>query len=114
MSNVVALMIVGACTSFSGNGKEACSKGLEAAGKQSGIEQNIGAAEKKLEDNAKDKAQDWIGNTGMDIVGGTLFLVKTAKDKSVRFSTPTLGICDKITTEVGTEKTGINLEWRFK
>lgn len=114
MSSLAALMIASACTGFTGNEKEACSKGLEAAGKQTGIEQNIGKVEKKLENNAKEKAQNWIGDIGMDIVGGTLFLVKTANDRSVRFNTPTLGICDKITTEIGTEKTGVNLEWRFK
>lgn len=114
MSSLAALIIAGACTGFNGNGKEACSKGLQAAGKQTGIEQNIGTAEKKLENNAKEKAQDWIGNTGMDIVGGTVFLAKTISDKSVKFDIPNMGIADKITSEVGTEKYYLNLVWRFK
>lgn len=114
MSGAMSLMIVSACLSFNGQGKEACEKALEAGSKQSGIEQNVNQAQDRLEDKAKKNAKDLLGDTTMDVVGGTVFLAKTISDKSVKFSLPTMGLCDKITNEVGPDKYQLQMVWRFK
>lgn len=114
MSGAMTLMIATACMGFSGIEKEACVKAAEAGSKQSGIEQNVNQAQKKAEDQAKEKAKDMLGQTTIDVVGGTVFLAKTISDKSVKFDIPNMGIADKITSEVGTEKYYLNLVWKFK
>lgn len=114
MSGAMGAMIAAACMSFSGVEKEACTKAAEAGARQSGIEQSVKRAQDKVEDKAKEEAKDLIGKTGMDVVGGTVFLAKTISDKSVKFDIPNMGIADKITSEVGTEKYYLNLVWRFK
>ena len=113
MSSVTALLIAGACTGFSGTGNQACSKALEAGGLQSGFSQNINKAEGYVTTQANKKAKYIMGDTGMEIVGGTVFLAKTVRDKSVQFNLPTFGICDKIVNKVGTDQVSTTLEWRF-
>jgi len=111
--SATAIMIVSACMGFSGVQKDACEKSLEAAGKQSGIEQNINTAEKKITKDADDKARKVVGDTGVGIVGSTLYVAKVVRDKNVQFNTPNFGICDRITNEVWIDKYSVKLEWRF-
>lgn len=112
-SGVVALMIAAACANLSGPQKDACQKGLEAGGKQSGAEQIIYSTQKKIENNAKEAVQSFLGEEGMGVAGGTIFLTKTVINKSVKFSLPTLGICDKVTNQVGPDKYSLLMEWHF-
>lgn len=109
----MAIMITSACMNFSGNSHEACTKAAEAGSKQSGFEQNIDAIQKDVERKADAKAHDYFGDTGMEIAGGGVFIVKTVVDKSVKFNAPTFGICDRITNQVGIDKYSILLEWGF-
>jgi hypothetical protein len=114
MGSVTALIIAASCTGFSGNGHEACSKAMEAGGKQSGIIQNIDTAEKKVSKDAEQEVHYLLGDTTFDVVGGGVFLAKTVREKSVQFNAPTFGLCDKITSQIGVDKYSLNLEWRFK
>lgn len=111
--SAMAILIASACISSSGVKQEACSKGLEAGTKQFGVEQSVNSFEKKVEKDAKLTAYDWFGKTGSDVLGGTIFLAKTVKDKSVSFGLPTLGIANRITTTAGVDIYRLNLEWRF-
>jgi hypothetical protein len=111
MSSAMAIMITSACMGLSGVTNDACSKALEAGSKQSGIEQDVDLLQKGLEREANKKARYLVGDTGMGFVGGGIFIAKTVRDKEVKFNVPTLGICDRITSNLGTEKYSLELMW---
>lgn len=113
MASVLSSLIVSACVGMSSPAKEACQKAVEAAGKQSGIEKQAMDAQKKLEKTAKREATELMGKTPVDVIGGTVFLVKAISDKSVGASVPTMGLADKIRIEVGEERSQIKMEWKF-
>lgn len=109
----VAALIAGACMSFSGNGHDACTKAAEAGAKQSGFEQNIDQVEKDVTKKADKTVHLFLGDTAVDVLGGGIFVAKTVRDKSLQLNLPTLGICDKISGEVGTERSGIQFIWKL-
>lgn len=111
--SAMAILIASACISSSGVKQEACEKGLQAGTKQFGIEKSVNILEDKVQNGAKLTAYDWFGKTGSDVLGGTIFLAKSVKDKSVSFGLPTLGIANRITTTAGVDVYRLNLEWRF-
>lgn len=113
MASVLSSLIVSACVGMSSPGKEACQKAVEAAGKQSGLEKQAMDAQKKLEKNAKKEATEVIGKTPVDVIGGTVFLVKAISDKSIGASVPTMGLADKIRVELGQDKSQVRMEWKF-
>lgn len=113
MTSAMSLMITSACLSFSNINQEACNKAAEAGAKQSGFEQNIETVQKGIEKEADHKAHYILGDTGMEVVGGGIFLAKTVVDKSVNFNLPTLGMCDRITNHVGVDKYSLELVWGF-
>ena len=111
MAGAMTALITGACLSFSGTGHEACSKAAEAGAKQSGFEQIVDTTQSYVEKRANSKAHYLLGDTGMEFVGGGIFIAKTVRDKSVNFNLPTLGICDRITNHVGTDKYSLEMVW---
>ncbi|NJO48210.1 MAG: hypothetical protein HC840_00680 [Leptolyngbyaceae cyanobacterium RM2_2_4] len=113
MSGTMTILIAGACIGLSGNSKLACEKALEAGSKKTGIEQNVNRFQKTVERKAKDQAEEYIGQEGVDVVGGGVFIAKTIVDKSVQFNAPTFDLCDKVTSQVGVDKYSVQLEWGF-
>lgn len=111
--SLMSMVIAGACVTSSGNGQEACNKSLEAYTKQSGIESTMDFAEDKYTKKANKTAYSVMGQTGVDMVGGSLFLAKAAADKSVSVGLPTFGLCDHVTSEAGVDKYKLKLEWGF-
>lgn len=111
--SAIAIAITSACLNLSGPAQQACDKALEAGAKQSGIEQNVDQIEKHIERDADQKGHYYLGDTGMEVVGSTVFVAKTLIDKSLKFNTPTFGLCDRITNQVGPDKYSLQLEWRF-
>lgn len=114
MSSAMELIIVSACLGLSGNAKEACQKTIEASAKQTGIEQKINKAQYKVENKANKQVNRLFDKETVDVMGSTVFLAKTVSDKSVKFNVPNMGICDKITSEVGPNKYYLNTVWSFK
>jgi hypothetical protein len=112
-AGAITVMITSACIGLSGNGHDACTKAAEAGAIQSGLDQNVGAFQKQIEQDADKKAHEYFGQTGMQIAGGTVFIVKTVADKAVKADLPNFGLCDKITSEVGINKYSLNLKWNF-
>lgn len=113
MASIVATFIASACIGLSGQVKEACTHGLDAGAKQSGIEQDVSSAQRVATKNTKNSAVKLVGQTPVDIVSGSLFLVKAVSDKAIGTNVPTMGLADKIRAEVGKEKASIKLEWKF-
>jgi hypothetical protein len=111
--SLMPLMIAGACMTATGNGQQACSKSLEAGTKQAGIELFVDKTEDKYNKKANRTAYSLLGQSGMDVVGGSLFIVKTAVDKNVAFGLPTMGICDSANSQIGLDSYKLKLEWGF-
>lgn len=109
----VGFMIASACLGLSGNIHEACSKAAEAGVKQTDIEHDVNAMEKDIEYKADVKTRNLLGEKGMGLASGGIFIMKAAMDKSVKFNLPTLGLCDKANTEIGTERSELVLLWGF-
>lgn len=106
-------IVTSACIGLSGSAREACSKALEAGSKQSGIEQDVDTFQKNVEKQANNEAHEYFGDTGVEVLGSSLFLLKTVIDKSVRFNAPTFGLCDSVTNQVGPNDYKLLLEWKF-
>lgn len=113
MASAMALMITSACLGLSGNPHEACEKALEAGTKQAGIEQNVDKAQKMVESTADRTAHEILGQQTMELAGGGIFIAKTVINKSVQFNVPSFGLCDKITSQVGTDKYSMQMVWRL-
>lgn len=113
MANVMTAMITSMCIGLSGNVQEACTKALEAGSKQTGIEHGVELMQKNAEIKADRQAHYLLGDKGMEIAGGGVFLIKTAVDKSVQFALPTFGLCDRIINNVGTDKYSMQMFWGF-
>lgn len=109
----MSMLVAGACMTSSGNGEQVCSKTLEAGSKQIGMESIINTAEDKYSKKANKTAYSILGQSGMDVAGGGLFLAKTAIDKNVAFVLPTLGVADSITNQVGLGYYLVKIEWGF-
>lgn len=113
MDGAITAIITSMCMGLSGNGHDACYKAGEAGAKQSGIEQEVDTLQKHVERDADKTAHEYLGETTMSVAGGGVFVVKTIVDKSLKFNTPTFGLCDRITNEVGINKYSLHLEWGF-
>lgn len=113
MGAAMGFMIAGACFGLSGNVQQACEKSLEAGGKQSGIERNIDTAQQNIEKKANQEAYYLLGDDGVKVLGGGIFIAKTAIDKSLQFNAPTFGLCHRITNQVGINKYSTMFEWNF-
>lgn len=113
MSNAMTTIIASACMGLSGSANDACVKALDAGSRQTGIEQDVNMAQKTIERKANKEAYVLIGHTGMEIAGGGIFITKAVIDKSVQFNMPTMGMCDRITNNVGHDKYFLLLEWGF-
>ena len=113
MASLVAVFITSACIGLSGPAKEACTHGLDAGAKQSGIEQSVNSAQKITTKNTKMKATKLVGQTPVDIVAGGFFIAKAVSDKAIGASVPTMGLADKIRAEVGKDKASFKMEWNF-
>lgn len=111
--SAVATMIASACISFSGTGHDACTKAAEAGAKQSGFEQTVDSAEKKVTQKADAEAKDLLGEDTVSVVGSTVFIAKTVVDKKVKVKLPTFGLCSSASTEIGVDKYSLKLEWGF-
>lgn len=111
--SAIAALITSACLGLSGSGQEACNKALEAGVKQIGIEQSVNTLEKNVSRDADQKGHYYLGDKGMEMVGGGAFLAKTIIDRALVFSAPTFGICDQIVNKVEPNKYSLQLQWRF-
>lgn len=111
MAIEIAILTTSACMGLSSVHTDVCNKSLEAGFKQSGLEQMVDGTQKYIEKRADVKAHYLLGDTGMGVVSVGIFIAKTVRDKAVNFNMPTIGICDKITNHVGTDKYAVELIW---
>lgn len=106
-------IITASCVSLSGVAQDACNKALEAGTKQSGVEQNVNKIEDNVSKTADKQARSVVGNSGMDVAGGVAFIAKSVVEKSAIFALPTFGLNMSLKAQVGAEKSGLSLEWKY-
>lgn len=113
MASLFGTYLVAACVSVQGQYHEACNKALDAGTRQVGIRQQVDNAEDKSLQLVNAKAENTIGKDGMWVVGSGFFVYKTARDKSLDFKLPTLGLCNSVTNHVTADSYNIKLNWNF-
>ena len=110
---LIDVLIVSVCVGSVGSVKDACNKSLEAGTKQSGIERNVNAAERRLTKKLDNGARDLFGNPSVDVLAGSVILTKALIDKTATVRLPSFGICSSMNAQIGKEKSLLNLEWKF-
>lgn len=114
MAGLVTVFITSACIGLSDQAKEACTHGLDAGAKQSGIEQSVNSAQKIATKNIKIEAIKLVGKTPIDIVAGSFFIAKAVSDKTIGANVPTMGLADRARAEIGKDKASFKMEWSFE
>jgi hypothetical protein len=111
--SLFSTLITSMCISSSTMTRDACSKAIDAGGKQSGVEQKMNDLESKETQSLDKDLKASLGDAGFNVVGGTVFAAKTVRDKSLSFGLPNFGICDSVKTELKPESYKLKLEWNF-
>jgi hypothetical protein len=91
----------------------ACDKALDAGTRQVGMRTNTDGTEDKATQIATNYVQDEFGKDSTYVIGAGAFAYKTAKDRSVTFKLPTLGIADSISNQITTNSYTLNVRWNF-
>lgn len=92
---------------------DACVKSLDAGTRQVGIRQNYDATESKLNQMVTHEAEDTLGKPVLSAVGSGFFVYKTAKDKTLTFRLPTLGMATSVSNTVTPNSYTLNLQWKW-
>jgi hypothetical protein len=106
-------IIATACIGLSGQGHDACVKGLQAGSQQTGVQQSVNSYESKQTKMLEQTAYNWVGKDSASVVGGVAFVGKAAVDKKASLGLPNLGICSKMSLEVGSKASQLLLKWSF-
>lgn len=109
MSQVIMMACIGSAPAYN----QACNKALDAATRQVGVRQQVDTAEDKTVQIVSHKAQTIVGNDVTSVVGVGGFILKTARDRSLNFGIPTLGLCSSLRNQIGVDSYAIMAEWRF-
>jgi hypothetical protein len=92
---------------------EACRKGSEAFGKQTGIEQTTGTLEGMGRDRAKTVARTYLGNDTIRMAGLVYGGYHVYQTKSVKFEIPNYGLADHVEAQIQTTSGQLNFKWHF-
>lgn len=109
----MAWIIASMCSSNQSIDQNACSHFLEASAKQTQIYQYSDKAEDYFKIKAKNETNALLGSKAEDIVGGTYFVYKSYKNKSIDIKLPNMGLCNTINTHVGQDNNSLNFGWNF-
>ena len=101
------------CMATPGSYNNACSKALEAGGKQSGIEKTLNTTESNVGKQARSIAEDQLGQEGTELVAGGAFIINAAATQRFIINLPTYGWCSSFRTEYRPSLYRITVEWKF-
>lgn len=90
-----------------------CSKVDQNASAQFAMIKEVDELEKQKIQYITKQSSAYLGDTSVQVVGGSVFLAKTAVSKSLTFGLPNMGICDSIKTEIKQDKSVLKMEWDF-
>lgn len=111
--NLTAAMLA-LCAQYQGTHYyDACVKSLDAGTRQVGIRQQYDATESKINSLATKEAEDTVGKDAIKVAASGVFVYRTAKDKSVTFRLPTLGLATSMSNTVTPNSYSLNLQWKW-
>lgn len=111
---LMSTAIVAICMGAQGSYNQACNNALDAGTRQAGIRQTADMVESKANDMANKSAEKMIGKEGMSMIGTGAFIFKVARDRSLIFKLPTLGLCNSVTNHITPTSYDITLQWNIK
>lgn len=113
MSQVLGSTIIAICLSAQGSYNQACNKALEAGSKQSGVYQEIDGIEKGTIKYINTQAEKRLTKNEMSAVATGYLVYKTTKDKKIQINLPTLGLFDKVHSEISPTSYNVRFQWNF-
>lgn len=112
MSDFFAPLLMSLCAGTIGTYNNACHKALEAGYVQSGYQAQVSTVQGQLATFGKTKEHEILGKNEA-IVNGLVATGVVVKEKKVDLTLPTLGVCDRFSTQLQQDKYGLKLEWRW-
>lgn len=111
---IVALCFNTAAPIENGKYNEACNKAVDAYTRQVGVRQDSDNLESKTIEYVDEKAEKKLGKAGKILVGSTIILYKTAKDKKLVLKIPEPGFCNSIENEATKDSYQVKFKWSIK
>lgn len=112
MADFFTPLLLSACIGTSGSYNAACQKALESAYIQSGVSKQVSIFQSGVEKYGKTQEKVVFGKSEW-IVNGAVGLGMVVKNKKASVNLPTLGICDKLSTQIETNKMSLNFGWHW-
>lgn len=113
MAALFGSAILSICAGAQNNYYEACSKALDATSRQIGLRQEADSVEQRMRGIAEDNAKKYLGKESVATVAFVGFTYKSVKERQVTFKLPNLGLCNSVTSQVGTEQASLRMDWNF-
>lgn len=113
MASLFSTAIVAACVGVNPTYHEACDKALDAGTRQAGWRDSVDRTEDGLINYTTNKVKSFVSKDVVWVVGSGAFIYRTARDKSINFRLPTLGVCSSASSQVTVGSYQVNLNWNF-
>lgn len=112
MTDIFTSIIISACVGASGSYNPACQKALQSAYIQSGFSSTVQTFQTGAMAYGKTQEKLIFGKNE-SIVNTTVATAIVIKNKKADLSLPTLGLCDRLSTQLQPNSYGLKLEWRW-
>lgn len=112
--SLLGSIIVSVCVGTApGSYPTACSAALDAGTRQSGFDKDFETVERNGSRYGTYLYEENVPENAKPFLGSLVFLAKTAIDRRVDVPLPTLGVCDKVVTELTPSSAIISMKWGF-
>ena len=113
MSSIFDTTIIALCVGAHGNANTACQKAIDAGSRQVGLRQNVELVQDHAVHVANYQVEKNLSKDQFAALGAGIYLYKLARDKHLSVRTPTLGLCDRATTDLTLDTYQLLLKWSF-
>lgn len=113
MANLFGSVILSLCAGAQGSYHDACDKALDATSRQIGLRQQADDIESRARGYAEGRAKRYLGNESMSAVAFVGFTAKAVKEHQVAIKLPNLGLCNSVTSQIGTDQSSLQMVWNF-
>lgn len=111
--SLLSSMVVTFCMGTSGQTNVACNNALNATAQQTGIDKDVITIEQNATRWGDNYVDSKFGQTGKETLGGFLFVLKTASDRTLVIPIPTAGLVDSFQTQLKPDSAMITVRWSF-
>ena len=113
MAALIGSAILSICSGAQNNYYEACNKALDATSRQIGLRQEADEVEQRMRAITENSARKYLGKESVATVAFIGVTYKAVKERQVTFKLPNLGLCNSVTSQVGTEQASLRMDWNF-